>query len=252
MGLFGSNKPARRDDSPAVVEEDPGPIDAAANAFVGKLLDLGIDGIGPVDSVEEVVARLRRKHGEDATGVEAAIKEVVSDHVKKAGVGGFLTGAGGVVTMPVSLPANVLEFYVLATRMVASIATLRGYDVTTKGARSAVLLSLVGADADDVLRKAGLGTVAGMTGSGRLAAMAANRMPRAAAMMINKAVGFRLLTQVGGRALTRFVRYVPVAGGIVGAGLDGLLMKRIADHARAEFTTEALTGAVLEADGHTR
>ncbi|WP_131104155.1 EcsC family protein [Ornithinimicrobium sufpigmenti] len=252
MGLFGSNKPARRDDSRAVVEEDPGPIDAAANAFVGKLLDLGIDGIGPVDSVDEVVAKLRRKHGEDGKGVEAAIKEVVSDHVKKAGVGGFLTGAGGVVTMPVSLPANVLEFYVLATRMVASIATLRGYDVTTKGARSAVLLSLVGADADDLLRKAGLGTVSGMTGSGRLAAMASNRMPRAAAMMINKAVGFRLLTQVGGRALTRFVRYVPVAGGIVGAGLDGLLMKRIADHARSEFTTEALTGAVLEADGHTR
>lgn len=249
MGLFGSNKPARQQDPPAPVEEGSGPVDAVANAFVGKLLDLGIDGIGPVDSVEEVVTKMRREHGED---VDAAIKEIVSDHVKKAGVGGFLTGAGGVVTMPVSLPANVLEFYVLATRMVASIATLRGYDVSTKGARSAVLLSLVGADADDLLRKAGLGTVAGMTGSGRLAAMAASRMPRAAAMMINKAVGFRLLTQVGGRALTRFVRYVPLAGGIVGAGLDGLLMKRIADHARAEFTTQAGTGAVLEVDRPTR
>lgn len=251
MGLFGSNKPARQEDLPAV-EEEGGPIDAAANAFVGKLLDLGIDGIGPVDSTAEVVAKMRRKHGGDAKGVEAAVKEIVSDHVKKAGVGGFLTGAGGVVTMPVSLPANVVEFYVLATRMVASIATLRGYDVSAPGARSAVLLTLVGADADDLLRKAGLGTVAGMTGSGRLAAMAANRMPRAAAMMINKAVGFRLLTQVGGRALTRFVRYVPVAGGLVGAGLDGLLMKRIADHARSEFTVREGDAPALEAGGGSR
>lgn len=251
MGLFGSTKPARREDPPVVEEEGGGPIDAAADALVGKLLDLGIDGIGPVDSTAEVVARMRRKHGEDDKGVEAAIKQIVSDHVKKAGVGGFLTGAGGVVTMPVSLPANVVEFYVLATRMVASIATLRGYDVSAPGTRSAVLLTLVGADADDLLRKAGLGTVAGMTGSGRLAAMAASRMPRAAAMMINKAVGFRLLTQVGGRALTRFVRYVPVAGGLVGAGLDGLLMKRIADHARSEFITQAGTGAALEAGGET-
>lgn len=250
MGHSGSDDaPARTADEPAHVEEGGGLLDSAANAFVGKLLDLGIDGIGPVDSVQEVVARMREKHGDD---VDAAIKQIVSDHVKKAGVGGFVTGAGGVVTMPVSLPANVLEFYVLATRMVGSIATLRGYDISTKGARAAVLLCLVGADADDLIKKAGLSTVAGMTGSGRLAAMAASRMPRAAAMMINKAVGFRLLTQVGGRALTRFVRYVPLAGGIVGAGLDGLLMKRIADHARSEFATRALAEATPEADARTR
>lgn len=250
MGIFGSSdRPARRDDNSLAPAEDAGPVDAAANAFVNKLLDLGIDGIGPVDSVEEVVAKMRAKHGDD---VERAIKEIVSGHVKKAGIGGFVTGAGGVVTMPVSLPANVLEFYVLSTRMVASIATLRGYDVSTKGARSAVLLALVGADADDLIRKAGLGAVSGMTGSGRLAKMAANRMPQAAAMMINKAVGFRLLTQVGGKALSRFIRFVPVAGGIVGAGLDGLLMKRIADHARTEFTDRSLTGAVREDDDQTR
>src|SRR5699024_1639010 len=108
------------------------------NAFVGKLLDFGIDGVGPVDSVAEVVTKARRKHGQD---VERAIDEIVSDHVKMAGVGGFVTGFGGLVTMPVMLPANVLEFYTLATRMVASIAELRGYDVSSKGARSAVLLS---------------------------------------------------------------------------------------------------------------
>lgn len=250
MGLFGSdNTPARDQRAQMAAEmDDDGPLTGVSNAFVGKLLDLGIDGVGPVDSAGEVVAKARQKHGTD---VDRAIKEIVGDHVRKAGVGGFLTGAGGVVTMPVSLPANVLEFYTLATRMVASIAELRGYDVTTKGTRAAIVLALVGADADDIIKKAGLSTVAGMTGSGRLATMAANRMPRAAAMMINKAVGFRLLTQVGGRALTRFVRYVPLAGGIVGAGLDGVLMKRIADHAREEFTPQASTGAALEERGDT-
>lgn len=105
------------------------------------------------------------------------------------------------------------------------------------------MLSLVGADADDLISKAGL-SAASITGSGRLARMAMSRMPKAAAMMVNKAVAFRLLTSVGGKALSRLVRFVPVAGGIVGAGLDGFLMKRIADHARREFpprdTMEAL------------
>ena len=244
MGLFGSDKQA---DTPAEKEQG-GPIDAAANAFVGKLLDFGIDGIGPVDSSAEVVRKARKEHGGD---VEKAIDDIVSDHMQKAGIGGFVTGFGGIVTMPVMLPANVLEFYTLATRMAASIAELRGYDVSTKGARSAVLLALVGADADDLLHKSGVATVAGLTGSGRLSRLAVSRMPRAAAMMINKAVGFRLLTTVGGRALGRIVRFVPVAGGIVGAGLDGFLMKRIADHAKREFTPISAAGTALEAGGDT-
>ena len=234
MGLFGSDdRPAHREaDLPA--PEDAGPLDAVANAFVNRIMDAGIDGVGPLSSASEVAAAALAKH---RGNVDTAVKEVVSDHVRLAGAGGFVTGLGGIITMPVSLPANVLGFYTIATRMVAAVAELRGYDVSSQGARAAVLLTLVGADADDLLKKAGLGAVTGMTGSGRLARLAVSKMPRAAGMMINKAVGFRLLTTVGGRALARFVRFVPVAGGIVGAGLDGLLMKRIADHARKEFVT---------------
>ncbi|GAA5161600.1 EcsC family protein [Ornithinimicrobium tianjinense] len=229
MGLFGSDdtRPATTDAAP----EPDGPLDAMAQSLVGRLMDLGIDGVGPVDSVQQVVDKARAKRGTD---VEKAIDEVVRDHVKLAGIGGFVTGFGGIVTLPVSLPANVVEFYALATRMVGSIARLRGYDVDTPGARAAIMLSLVGADADDLISKAGL-SAASITGSGRLARMAMSRMPKAAAMMVNKAVAFRLLTSVGGKALSRLVRFVPVAGGIVGAGLDGFLMKRIADHARREF-----------------
>lgn len=228
MGLFDSkNQPAT-----TPTDEPDGPLDTLAKNFVGKLVDFGIDGVGPLGSSAEVVAKARKEHGGN---VEKAINEIVSDHVKKAGVGGFVTGFGGIVTMPVSLPANVLEFYTLATRMVAGIAELRGYDVHSDGARAAIMLSLVGADADDLIQKAGLSAATSMTGSGRLARMAMSRMPKAAGMMINKAVGFRLLTTVGGKALSRVIRFVPVAGGIVGAGLDGFLMKRIADHARREF-----------------
>jgi hypothetical protein len=40
--------------------------------------------------------------------------------------------------MPVALPANVAEFYLIATRMVAAIADVRGYDVTDPQIRTAV------------------------------------------------------------------------------------------------------------------
>ena len=245
MGLFGSNDddrhPAREHDLP--VAEDGGPLDKLSNMFVNRIMDLGLDGVGPLSSSSEVAADALRKHGGD---VEKAVAEVVSDHVRLAGAGGFVTGVGGLITMPVSLPANVLGFYTLATRMVAAVAELRGYDVNTPGARAAVMLSLVGGDADELMRKAGLGMVTSMSGSSRLARLAVSKMPQAAGMMVNKAIGFRLLTTVGGKALGRLIRFVPVAGGVVGAGLDGMLMKRIADLARREFTPRPAGAAVTE------
>ena len=151
-------------------------------------------------------------------------------HVITGGIGGFVTGLGGFVTMPIALPVNVFEFYVQATRMVGAIAHLRGYDVNQPRIRTAVLLTLIGSSADDVLAKAGLST-----GGGRLTSLALKRLPPAALLVINKGVGFRLLRGVGEKVLAKLGRGIPLAGGVVGAGLDGYLMKKIADQASHEF-----------------
>jgi hypothetical protein len=91
------------------------------------------------------------------------------------------------------------------------------------------MLTLVGADATDLLAKAGVRT------SGRLASLAAQRLPGPAIMVINKGIGFRLVSQVGKSALSRFGKGVPVVGGVVGAGVDLYLMRRIAENGRREF-----------------
>ena len=114
--------------------------------------------------------------------------------------------------MPIALPANVLEFYVQATRMVGAIATLRGYDIKDPRIRTAVLLTLVGSKSDDVLKKAGMAT-----GGGRVTSLALRNMPPAALMVVNKAVGFNLMRGVGTKVLGRLGRGVPVAGGFFGA-----------------------------------
>lgn len=209
--------------------EDQGMLGNAATRMIENLLDTGIDGKGPFDSAQKVadVARAEAADAEDAVDV------IVRKHLKFAAAGGFLTSLGGFITMPVSLPANVLEFYLLATRMVAGIASVRGYDIRQPEIRSAVLLSLVGADSDDLLQKAGV------VATGRLSNLAAQRLPGPALMVVNKAVGFRLLSQVGKKGFTRFGKAVPVVGGAVGAGLDVYLLKRIADHARHEFPPRA-------------
>jgi hypothetical protein len=228
MGLFGSRAPQHKDaPRPALEAASDGSVDdGVVTRTIQQVLDLGLDGVGPYDSAAEVAERARAA----TPSADAAIKKVMRRHVAGGSVGGFATGVGGFVTMPVALPANVVEFYVQATRMVGAIATLRGYDVRDPRIRSAILLTLIGSHADDVLAKAGL-----TTGGGRMAALASRQLPPSTLFILNKAVGFRLLRGLGEKALPRLGKGVPLLGGVVGAGLDGYLMKKIAEHAQVEF-----------------
>ena len=144
---------ADKDLVPAAGEPDEGSrLERTATSLVTRLVDAGIDGVGPLDpAAQSAQAALAR-----AGSADAAVEQIVATHLKLAAAGGFVTGLGGFITLPVALPANVVGFYGIATRMVASIAHLRGYDLDRPEVRSAVLLTLVGADARSILAKSGV------------------------------------------------------------------------------------------------
>ena len=241
MGLFGFGKDDAKDAKDQIAQtksaleqaqeapKDQGFVGNSATKMVENLLDTGIDGKGPFDSAAKVAASALRKNNGNAEG---AVDDIVKSHLKLAAAGGFVTSLGGFITLPVSLPANVLGFYLIATRMTGAIAQVRGHDLSQPQIRTAVLLTLVGADADDLLAKAGM-----VAPAGRLTNLAAQRLPGPALMVVNKAIGFRLLSTAGKKTFARFGRNVPIVGGVVGAGLDGWLLKRISDNARREFPT---------------
>lgn len=227
MGIFGRDDAQPQDRTPPATSVVGGA--AAVTSMMERLMDVGIDGKGPFDSARRVADVAMAEHFD----TESAIDAMVGAHLKLAAANGFVTSLGGFVVMPVALPVNVLGFYLVATRMVAGIASSRGYDIGRPEVRSAVLLALVGADADDLLKKAGYAS------TGRLANLAAQRLPGPVLLAVNKAVGFRLLNQAGKKSLTRLGRAVPLAGGVIGAGLDIYLLRRIATHARGEFPPTA-------------
>ncbi len=204
-----------------------GGLTAAATRLVERLADVGIDGKGPFDSAHRVAATAL-KHARGDT--EEALRIIRHDHRQIGAVGGFVTGLGGFFTMPISLPANVIEFYLVATRLTAATAKVRGYDIDQPEIRSAILLTLVGADRNDLLKKAGL-----QAGTGKLSALATDRLPAPALMVLNKAIGFRLLGRIGQSTFARLGRLLPVIGGIVGATIDVYLLNRIGRQAAKEF-----------------
>lgn len=202
-----------------------GTFNRAANSLAQHLISTGIDGVATFDSAAKVADEALKKAGSR----EAAVEAIVRSHTKLAGANGFVTNLGGFITMPVALPANIVGFYTVATRMVASIAHLYGHNLRDESVRSAILLDLIGADATQVLK--GMGAFSG----GVATNVATRRLPPAALAVVNKSVAFRLGTLVGRKFLSRIPRVIPVAGGFIGAGLDVMLLRKIADAARKDF-----------------
>jgi len=214
---------------------DEGVLGNQSTRLVQNILDLGVDGKGFFDSAAQVADDALRAHHGDA---EAAVDAIVRSHVIKGAANGFVTSLGGFITVPVALPVNLLGFYLLATRMTAAVAKVRGYDITSEQIRTAVLLTLVGAEADDLLRKANMAVP-----GGTLSSLAAQRLPGPALMVVQKGIGFRLLAQVGKSTFVRMGRLVPVIGGAIGAGLDAYMLRRFAANAKRQFPTAAPVAA---------
>lgn len=198
----------------------------AVTRLVETFRDIGLDGKFTFASAGRVAARAKGRHR--PTG--QAITKVVRRHTYGVGVGGFVTGLGGFLTLAVALPVNVVEFHLQAIRMVGAIARLNGYDLNDDRVRTAVLLTVAGDDSHEILRQAGLGSV-----SGHIADELSGRIPPGALMLVNKAVGFQLLRRFAESSLLRLGRAVPAFGGLIGAAYDIRQLRRIAAAARRDF-----------------
>lgn len=196
-----------------------------AERFVKELLDRGITGVGPFAGAEQVA----QEHLRGADDVEQAIERLVRTHVRLAAASGFATGLGGFITLPVTVPASVCGLYLIATRMCAAIAHLRGYDVHSEEIRSAITVCMLGSAGAEVLKQAGvqIGT--------KSTTAALRRLPGKVLIEINKKVGYRLLTKFGQRGVINLSKLVPAVGGVIGATVDGVGCRSIAVYAKATF-----------------
>ncbi len=206
--------------------ESNGAIERLAEGLLRRVLAFGIDGIGPFRSAEAIAARAIAEHG--STG--RAIEDVIDRHTRLAAINGFLTGLGGLLTMVVALPINVVGFAMLSARMAAAIASIRGHDLADPATRTVVLLTLTGSNASEILARAGVAVP-----GGRIASSAVRRLPSSALAFINKGIAFRVLARTLGKGVTRFGRLVPILGGVVGAIIDRTLLRSIARNARRQL-----------------
>jgi hypothetical protein len=181
-------------------------------SFLDQVLDRAIKGAGPLDGAAKVADTTLREHGGDVAGAAEAL---VRSHARLAATQGFLTNIGGLVTLAVSIPANVTGLTLVQLRLHAAIAHLNGLDLATAPVRSAVLVSLLGHDetASLVKKKKLPGNAAWLAANGTESAETAQR--------VAAQVAATLVAQLGGKQLASTVgKRIPLFGGVVGAGTD--------------------------------
>jgi len=199
---------------------------AMGEKLITRVVQLGIGGGGPLESAVQIAEEHLLAAGGDR---EQAIQRLVATHVRLAAVSGFVTGLGGVATLPVTVPAAMAGLYIVATRMSAGIAHLRGYDVDTEEVRSAVLVTLLGSAGASTLKKAGIEI-------GRQSVTTAlDRLPATLITEVNKRIGFRLVAKAGEKGAVNLAKMVPLVGGPIGAAVDGVSAKTIAGYATRTF-----------------
>ena len=199
---------------------------ALGERLVAQVVEFGIRGVGPLSTAVQTAEEHLITAGGDR---EAAVQRLIATHVRLAAATGFVTGLGGFVTLPVTVPAAMAGLYIIATRMTAGIAHLRGYDVETDEVRSGILVALLGSAGAAVLRNTGV-----QVGQ-RSTAAALQRLPGRVLTELNRRVGYRLVTKAGEKGVINLTKLVPLVGGPIGAAVDGVSCKTIAGYAMRTF-----------------
>ena len=160
---------------------------------------------------------------------EEACKAMLKNQIVKCTTSGVVTGFGGVITLPVAIPANIGSVLYVQMRMIACTAYMAGFELQSDQTQTFVYACLAGVAVNNLMKQAGV----------KFGVKFANglikRIPGKVLTKINQKVGFRFLTKFGTKGLVNMGKLLPGVGAVIGGGLDFVETKLIADRAYKWF-----------------
>ena len=182
-----------------------------------------------VPKVSPSIEEFAKNYLDKETKNNKAAKAMIKNQVVKCTTSGFLTGFGGIITLPVTIPANVGSVLYVQMRMIACIAYLAGYDLKSDQVQTLVYACLAGVSVTDVIKQAGIKFGIKLTNA------TIKKIPGKALIKINQKVGFRFITKAGTTGIINLSRVVPVVGAVAGGEIDYFETKAIANRAYKWF-----------------
>jgi len=197
-----------------------------AGSVLRQILEFAVEGNATIPGAKAAAAKSLQTRGEH----EAAVEWVIMQHVGLAGAQGFLTNLGGLLALPVSLPANLAGLAVVQMRMIAAIAHLRGYDVDDRRVRAALTLAMLGED--EVRRQVATGRLASTPMGVATAPVFDPTLDRAVSERVFGGLGTKVSVK---QVVVQVAKRIPLVGGGVGAATDSYFTYALGQYARREF-----------------
>ena len=184
--------------------------------FLDALYKKACDGISvigdkfQIPSVEQQAADYLVKYSD----TQKAAKAMMRNQIAKCTTSGFITGLGGVIVLPVAIPANVGSVLYVQMQMIACAAYMGGYDIESDQVRTVAYACLAGVSFTELMKKFGIDF------GKKIAIEAIKKIPIETLRAINKKLGFLFITKFGKTGFINLGKMVPVVGAVVNGGFD--------------------------------
>ena len=185
--------------------------------IIAKTLDWAyskaVSGFTGVDSAYDLGNSYLAQEG----SLEDQVDSLIKWQVAKAATSGFVTGLGGVMIMPLTVPANIASVIYVQIRMIAAIAYMGGHDIREDRVKSLIYICMVGNGAKELLKD-----------------MSVKAGERLAAKIIEK-VSTSIASKTGQNSITSLGKAVPILGGVVGSSYDAITTRVVGKVAKRIF-----------------
>ncbi|MFH2129775.1 MAG: EcsC family protein [bacterium] len=198
-----------------------------AGSVLKRIIHLGINGGAGLSSARDLGDRYLQNpaHKTKLDRIDALAKW----EERKNFTSGFLTSLGGIISLPVAIPASLGINWVLQTRMVAAMAYIGGFDIDDPPVRMSIALCLLGKKGKELLNK-DIQEISELLRKNTL-----SHLPKQTIQVVNQAVAGRLMQLAAAKGFSRISKAIPILGGAVGGVLDFMSCKETAEFAKELF-----------------
>lgn len=185
-----------------------------------------IAGLPGVSSCEELADEYLKKNKNDK---KTAARHMANVQIAKCTTSGFLTNLGGLITLPISISADLSAVWFMQLRMIATTAVMAGLNPKNDEVKALCFACLGGQGCVELAKRAGIEF------SKRGGYLIIGKISGKTLTAINQKVGMRLFTKFGEKGVINLGKGVPFIGGVVGGTFDFLSTSAIASLAIKTF-----------------
>ncbi len=198
-------------------------------ATLDWLYSKSLSGTNKNDTIQKMAEEVLTKYPNNP---QKACKELIKNQTMKCATTGFITGLGGILTIPLAVTADLGITWYIQLRMIMAIAYIYGFDIHSDKVKTISFICLTGQAVTDIVKEAGIkfGT--------KITKNAIQKISGHSLRKINQLIGFRFITKAGQTGVINMSKTIPLAGGIVGGAFDFASTKMIAEGAIRTFGQE--------------